>query len=163
MSRSAMTLLAVALSGGFVANAFAQDKPAASKFPPNYRTELAARLVLEYLTDNDGRPEIGSIQTNATGSSASVCLQYTMHKKFGPLTSDGKRHIVVVSEGRRFTRSDSFASCTGSMKPFAELEQAARLVRACGAKGEQRCTIAQVAGRRVVVTLPARMLSPKSE
>ena len=165
ISHLAVVCSAIAFSSASGSAAFSQEGAKRPPFPPDYKTQLAFNLVLQYVIDSDGRPEISDIHTSAGpfGSSASLCLQYPLHKKFGPLSSDGKRHIVIYGEGRTFEKRDTMDSCVGRMKPFVELEQAARLVKTCGSRGEQRCTVGHQKGRSVFITLPSHMLSSKAD
>lgn len=142
--------------------------------PPNFRQQVAVRVVQQYMTDADGPAEI------APTSAGSFQLRFPVREDkargiyFIRLGDGPRRRCIDASVERSFfsdkksivlkTRKlDEWTTCgSGPWEPFPELEQVVATIRTCVARGEQTCEISvkvpdpKSAEAKVAETKPAR-------
>jgi hypothetical protein len=168
MSRFGRLAVAVALTvalaacqtaGSGAPSANAQGEPVG--LPANARQDIATHLVTEYIKDATGPAMISKVRggRGLLGSSADVQIRYSVLGRPFLLPSDPRPTVDRCIEARvswnendppgqyrltiersKFDGSD----CIGfgdSFSPYTELEQMAAKLRACRAKGEERCLL----------------------
>ncbi len=148
-----LSLLAACMSGPAMSQG---SRSAAPQLPAKFRQEIAPFLVTEYVKDAAGPATISQVETGSgpLGASASVLIRYPIkgHGVFGSETTY-IRCIKAMTERNLSTGGqDKFTvtrsrndgeGCGGYEKttPYVELERMAARLRACQAKGEERCLL----------------------
>jgi hypothetical protein len=133
---------AVASSGS---NAQTTDTP---KLPANYRNLIAQAVIFDFVRAGKGRPEISE---QLSGQTMNFCVRFPVQKMAILLetTTGTQMRSYHMSIGRNIFGQRSFTyqgaeqfidnPCTGTMKPFAELEALAKQVNACREKTGGNC------------------------
>lgn len=127
------------------------------RLPVNFKQDVAVVLVAEYVKDSVGRATISEVWNGngILGANTSVLIRYPVKDKgfFASSNSTKTRCIKVelersISTGgqEKFSVSRSKTDGDGcyayeKSSPYVELEQLAAKLRACKAKGEERCLL----------------------
>jgi len=132
-------------------------------FPPNYRRRIAAHLAIAYQRDSDGPAEITEPTSSASifGASTRLCVRFpyrnssgrVMHQYqivgFRGATSLGKKEFTS-------TKLQPYERCSSDpYEPFVELDEMARMLEACRARGQRKCVVNEEPNRKDTVILPA--------
>jgi hypothetical protein len=164
----ALLLLLSACQGSRTAGSGALNDPV--DLPPDYRAKAAPHLVTEYVRDALGPAEITADVRSGQGllgASSSVLVRYPVrtHSLGQQLIAKGwlldsmektetGMRCITISVGRsmatggetkfRASRPKVDGTSCGegrSFVPYTELEQVAQRLKACQAKGEERCLL----------------------
>src|SRR5262245_44517792 len=151
----AMIFAVCAAVAGSSASAQTTGPAAASKpstgtptLPPNYRNLIAQAMIFEFVRTAKGRPEISE---QPSGQTMNFCVRFPVQKMaiFLETTTGTQMRSYHMSIGRNIFGQRSFTwlgaeqfvdkPCTGTVKPFAELEALAKQVKACREKTGGNC------------------------
>ena len=126
-----------------------QSPTDALKLPPNYRNLIAQAVIFQYVRTAKGRPEISE---QRSGRAMDFCVRFPVPKMAILLeTTTGTQmrsfHMAISRNifGRlafSYEGAQLFDSaCTGTLKPFPELEALGNQVKACREKTGKDCGV----------------------
>lgn len=126
---------------------------AVPRFPSDYRRRIAVLLMKDYVRDGKGPPQISDPKEMrsiyGTVGAVRVCVRFLVEGTglFGAAQPKADRdYSFVIRRGELRLRAYKYKwhkSCEepGAMRPFMELERAARQLKDCHARGATDCRI----------------------
>lgn len=132
----------------------ASQQPAASPLvPPNFREQVAAHVVQQYMTDAEGPAEIAQTSPGFFQVRFPVREEKTQGVYFIRMGDGPRRRCIDASVERSFfsdkksivlktEKIDYWTTCgDGPWEPYPELERMVATVRACLGRGEKTCEL----------------------